>query len=398
VDAGRSSDRFDHLPYGALEIDLRGLMLMPGLINAHDHLQYALHPRIGRPPYNNYLNWGDDIHQSCADAIARPKLVPKYLRLLWGGVRNLLCGVTTVCHHDPLWPTLLDPAYPIKIVRDYGWAHSLRLATDIMKAHAATPSDGPFIVHACEGVDDVARREVCELERLGILDDRTVVVHGLALDENGVALMRRRRASLIICPSSNYFLFAHLPPSHIVRGIETVALGNDSPLSAVGDLLDEVHFAIEHCGIAPEDAFTMITSAPATVLRLRDGQGAIDLHATADLIAVRDTGETPACRLRTLSWKDVEFVMVAGSVQLVSNDVLGRLPDEVGQGLEPLVIDGVVRWLRAPVRRMVRASEAVLGKNAVSLGGRPIATPGCGRSAKAVISQSPMRAVDGVSQ
>ena len=397
VDATDASNRIDPLSPGALEIDLRGLMLMPGLINAHDHLQYALHSRIGKPPYKNYLDWGEDIHQSCVDAIARPKLVPKNLRLWWGGVRNLLCGVTTVCHHDPLWPALLDPAYPIKIVRNYGWAHSVGLAADLKNAYVATSTDSPFIVHACEGVDEVARRELCDLERLGILNDRTVVVHGLAIDESGAMLMRKRHASLILCPSSNQFLFGCLPARHVVREIELVAIGNDSPLTAVGDLLDEVHFAIEHCGIAPEDAFSMITSAAATLLRLRDGQGTIDVHAIADLIAVRDTGETPARRIRTLSWKDIELVMVAGSVQLASNNVRGRLPDEVCESLEPLVIDGEVRWLRAPIQQMIQVSEAALGTNAVTLGGRPIATLRYDKSDKALLSQPPTQRVNGMS-
>src|ERR1700723_3166841 len=40
------------------EIDLSDFLIMPGLINAHDHLQFALHPRIADPPYQNYIDWG----------------------------------------------------------------------------------------------------------------------------------------------------------------------------------------------------------------------------------------------------------------------------------------------------------------------------------------------------
>lgn len=141
----------------------------------------------------------------------------------------------------------------------------------------------------------------------------------------------------------------------------------------------------------------MITSVAATLLRLRDGQGTIDVHATADLIAVRDTGETPARRIRTLSWKDIELVMVAGSVQLASNNVRGRLPDEVCESLEPLVIDGQVRWLRAPIQQMIQVSEAALGTNAVTLGGRPIATLRYDKSDKALLSQPPTQRVNGMS-
>ena len=46
----------------------------------------------------------------------------------------------------------------------------------------------------------------------------------------------------------------------------------------------------------------------------------------ADLIAVRDTGQHSADRLDTLSMNDVELVMIGGIVQLVSEDILERLP------------------------------------------------------------------------
>ena len=39
-------------------IDLRGYMLLPGLINAHDHLEFALFPRLGKGGYNNFLRVG----------------------------------------------------------------------------------------------------------------------------------------------------------------------------------------------------------------------------------------------------------------------------------------------------------------------------------------------------
>ncbi len=37
-------------------------------------------------------------------------------------------------------------------------------------------------MHACEGIDDRAREELFKLDRLGLLDADTVLVHGLAFD------------------------------------------------------------------------------------------------------------------------------------------------------------------------------------------------------------------------
>jgi len=354
------------------DIDLSGFLLLPGLINAHDHLHFALFPRMGNPPYLNYVEWGNDIHRGFSELIARHRSVPKDVRLWWGGIRNLLCGVTTVCHHDPCWPTLQSPDFPVRVVQDYGWGHSPALGGDLRKARSATPDGCAFIVHACEGIDELAREELHKLEQLGLLDGNTVVVHGLAIDHEGVLLMRQRGASLIVCPSSNHFLFRTLPDIPLLRKIEKIALGSDSPLTAEGDFLDELRFAMQYAGISPSTAYHMATTIPAAILRLRNAEGSIEEAGRCDLIAVRDTGQGPAGRLETLSANDIEFVMIGGRIQLASETTLRRLPSSTRHGLEPLAIDGMIRWLRAPVKMLVQKAEEALGEGRVRLGNRRV--------------------------
>ena len=356
-------------------IDLGGFLLFPGFVNAHDHLQFALYPRLGNPPYRNYVEWGDDIHSKFPELIAMHRTVPKETRLWWGGLRNLLCGVTTVAHHDPLWQELRRHDFPVRVVQDYGWAHSVALGGDLVQARAATPDGQPFIVHACEGVDLRARQELWELDRIGVLDNRTVLVHGLAIDRDGVALMRARRASLIVCPSSNKFLFDQIPDLSLLSSIEHIALGNDSPLTAEGDFLDEIRFAIRCCGISPSNAHHMVTTAAATILRLGNAEGSIQESGYADLVAVRDTGLHFAERLDALSMHDVELVIVGGRVHLAADALLERLPSPAKHGLEPLSIDGSIRWLRAPVRALLDKTEQILGRGQVRLGSRDVLVP-----------------------
>ncbi len=357
------------------DIDLSGFMLLPGLINAHDHLEFSLFPRLGISPYLNYIDWGEDIHSRFPEIIAKHRAVPREIRLWWGGIRNLLCGVTTVSHHNPLWPELQREDFPVHVVQKYGWGHSLALGGDLRQARSATPEGRPFIVHACEGVDELAREELHGLDRQGLLDENTVLVHGLAIDQEGVTLMRDRRASLIICPSSNDFLFARLPDISLLSGIEKIALGSDSPLTSDGDLLDETRFAMHFCGISASTAYQMVTTTPASILRLRDAEGSIRESGVCDLIAVRDSGQDPADMLGLLSMNDVVFVMIGGRVQLASEAILERLPLTAKRGLEPLSIDGSVRWLRAPVSALLQKTEEVLGKGRVRLGGREILVP-----------------------
>jgi hypothetical protein len=360
---------------GCPEIDLSGFLLMPGLINAHDHLEFSLFPRMANPPYQNYIDWGIDIHKAFPQLIAKHRAVPKPLRLWWGGIRNLLCGATTVSHHNPLWPDIQRTDFPVRVIQEYGWGHSLALGGDLRAAHAATPVNRPFILHAGEGVDDRAGDELWQIDQLGLLDANTVLVHGLAIDDKGIQLMRNRGASLIVCPSSNKFLFGKIPDLPVLGQLDNVALGNDSPLTAHGNLLDEINFAIHLCNISPEIAYRMVTEAPAAILRLRHSEGSLKVSGISDIIAVRDTGHSTPERLRSLSIVDIEFVMLGGHIQLASEDVLHRLPSSAKQGLEPLCIDGILRWLRAPVKELLQKTEDILGVGEVRLGGKPITIP-----------------------
>src|SRR6516225_472100 len=43
-------------------VDLSGYLLLPGLINSHDHLEFSLFPKLGRGPYCNAEHWARDIY------------------------------------------------------------------------------------------------------------------------------------------------------------------------------------------------------------------------------------------------------------------------------------------------------------------------------------------------
>jgi cytosine/adenosine deaminase-related metal-dependent hydrolase len=349
-------------------VDLRGYLILPGLVNAHDHLEFALFPRLGNGPYQNARQWADDIQANEAATIATHRAVPKQTRLWWGGVRNLLCGVTTVCHHNPMDAVLLSDAYPVRVLSRFGWEHSLGLAHDIPSSLKQTHEDAPFILHACEGVDAEAARELWELDKLGALEERSVLVHALALDSAGAALVNERGAAVIICPSSNDFLFGKVPSGQRLGILGRLALGSDSPLTACGDLLDEIRFTAKSCGISMQHLYALVTHASASILRLQDGEGTLRPAARADLIAVRDRMGDPAEVLGALTWREVELVLRGGRVQLASQEIFDRLSASDREGLSPLMVEGVVRWLRAPIADMLRAAEAVLGEGAVRLG------------------------------
>jgi cytosine/adenosine deaminase-related metal-dependent hydrolase/ubiquinone/menaquinone biosynthesis C-methylase UbiE len=355
----------------ASTVDLTGYFLLPGLINAHDHLEFSLFPNLGNGPYQNSIQWASDIHRTQVSTITQHCSVSKPTRLLWGAIRNLLCGVTTVCHHNPVSPDLLDPAFPVRVLADFGWAHSLPFARKLATDFEQTPPDLPFILHAGEGVDEMSARDVFDLDRMGILDERTVLVHGLALAPEAISLLNRRGAALIICPTSNQFLFNVSLSSASIHSLKTVVLGSDSPLTAAGDLLDEIRFAHTRIGLEADILYDMVTTRAGEVLRLRNGEGRLIPGSIADIIAVPDAGRSPAETLAQLTLAQVELVILSGRVQLASRCLFERLPEALRDGLQPLDIDGLQRWVRAPINTMLAEARRVLGNN-IQLGGKRV--------------------------
>jgi ubiquinone/menaquinone biosynthesis C-methylase UbiE len=351
------------------DVDLHGYLLFPGLVNAHDHLEFALFPRLGRPLYKNAVDWALDIQANENETIALHKQVPKDVRLWWGGIRNLLCGATTVCHHNQFDPLLQNQDFPVRVVANYGWAHSVAFATDIASALKRTALDEPFFIHACEGVDQTSADELEVLDAIGAIEERSVLVHGLALDDTGAMLLNQRRASLIICPSSNHYLFGKTLTSGQLRSIERLAIGSDSPLTANGDLLDELRFARFACNLSAEELYGLVTDRAVRVVRLSRGEGTLRATALADLIAIRHRIGTSSTILTESSWRDVELVLIGGIVQLASSQIFDRLPTKLKKGLSPLVVEGELRWLRAPVSNLLDSAESVLGRGNVRIGG-----------------------------
>jgi cytosine/adenosine deaminase-related metal-dependent hydrolase/ubiquinone/menaquinone biosynthesis C-methylase UbiE len=352
-------------------LELTGYLLLPGLINAHDHLEFGLFPNIGAGPYQNAAQWAHDIHSSEASLIARHRRVPKPVRLWWGAIRNLLCGVTTVCHHNPVTQELVDPEFPIRVITDFGWAHSLSLEPQLANKFAECRADLPFILHVAEGVDEESMQEVFALDRMHTLDQRTVLVHGLACTPEAVALINQRRAALVLCPTSNEFLFGRSPSLAFIRSIDAVVLGSDSPLTGAGDLLDEVRFARSHIGLDANSVYGMVTNRAAEVLRLRQGEGRLWPGSVADIVAVRDIGFSPAETLAQLTIEQVELVIVAGRVQLASPSLLERLPITLREGMQLFEVNGHLRWVRAPINKLLAGAEEAL-RSDLRVGGKRV--------------------------
>lgn len=364
ADAGRL--RFGVHCDGATAVDLDGFLILPGLINAHDHLEFNLFPRLGRGPYPNATVWAEDIYRPDEPPVREQLRIPKRLRLMWGGIKNLVAGVTSVLHHNPYEAPVFDQGFPVRVIKHFGWAHSLHFSGDVAGAWARTPEDAPFVIHACEGTDLQSAEEINRLDSMGMLGPATVLVHGVGLDGDGIALMRRRGAALIWCPSSNHFTLGRtLSPEVLDSGIP-IALGTDSALTAAGDLIDELDLA--RTFVAPDRLYRMVTDEAARILRLN--AGAIRESGAADVVIVRDRGQTPAEALPGLR---PEAVLIGGRIKLISEALADRFAPHLPQELQTLEIRDRGRWLiDCDVTTLFGAVKAVLGPD-IRLAGREVA-------------------------
>lgn len=349
-------------------IDLCGFAVLPGLINAHDHLEFALFPRLGKGRYSNASQWAQDIYHPAEEPIASLCSIDKSVRLWWGGIRNLLSGVTTVCHHNEYSP-VFDHNFPVRILREYRWAHSLCFERDVRSKVGAKNEKEPFFIHLAEGTDADAQDELKELDRLGLLTARTVLIHALGVNESGWELMRKRGASVVWCPSSNLFLFGQTLTAEQLTSAPKLALGSDSPLTCAGDLLDEMSLASSIDGVSPNTLYGFVTQNAARMANLQNGEGAIRPGSIADLVALGSGAGSPAEALTNSSFRNIELVMLGGRVKLVSNKLKERVSRKWTCKLEPIRIDGVLRWIDAPVKKLLRATEAALGDD-IRLGGK----------------------------
>ena len=317
-------------------VDLRGAIVLPGLINAHDHLELNHYGRLkGRDRYENASAWIDDMRpRLTADpAIRSERAHPLIERLFIGGLKNLLAGVTTVAHHNPFYPEMRR-TMTVRVVRRYGWAHSFLLERqpagargepggDVACRSRATPADVPFVLHLAEGVDDEARGELPRLEALGCLRPNTVIVHGVAIDGDGWRRVAEAGAGLVWCPASNEFLFGRSVPVRTLLDDEarhgghdeprrvTVALGTDSRVTGSRDLLDELRAARDAAPVSASELLRMVTTSAATLLR-QPRSGRITVGGPADLVVIPPFDEEPAAALLQTARRDVRLVMVGG--------------------------------------------------------------------------------------
>ena len=377
ADGGASSVRFgarileiDGQPRrGDAVVDLEGAFVLPALINAHDHLELNHYGRLKcRERYGNALEWINDLRPRLqGDGWIRARTAqPLAARLFIGGLKNLLAGTTTVAHHNPRYREI-GRAFPVRVVRRYGWAHSFALERspvgargevggDVCQRYRTTPARLPFIVHLAEGVDAAAAGEFGRLESARCVESNTVLVHGVALTKEEWKRMVWRGASLVWCPASNAFLFGRTPPVRQFLDVSDAArghlcLGSDSRITGARDLLDELRAAAVAAPLTSRELLRLVTKVPARILDLPD-LGRVTPGARADLIVLPSARNDHADALLDASRRDLTLVTMDGQ-PMVGAALFAPVFQARGVHSEQILVDGVPRLAEARLARAI---------------------------------------------
>lgn len=211
-------------------------------------------------------------------------------------------------------------------------------------AELSAERDLPVQIHLSETEQEVqdclaeyGERPAFYLDRLGLLNERTVLAHGVWLDPDELALISERRATVVTNPVANMKLavggvFPHpaARAAGVAVGLGTDGAGSNDSLDLLADLktfaLAQKHAASDPTAIDAAEAWAVATGARAPRL----GATALEPGAPADFLLLRadapelGIGELTADLVYAASGSVVDTTVVAGRVLMRGGEVPGQ--------------------------------------------------------------------------
>lgn len=327
-------------------VDLGDVAILPGLVNAHTHLELSwMRSRI--PPSDSMPAWASRLMTLRRDQEIEPSTpIVEAIRevraagtALVGDVTNTLApydlladselgGVVfkellgfNAANPDQMVASTrveLEALTPLAWLRPSVAPHApYSVSPALFRAIARAAGDRPMSVHIGESVDEMqflrdgtgAWRELLGrlgtwndewqpplcgpveyLDRLGLVNERLIAVHGTQLDDGELARLAAAGATLVTCPRSNRWTGAGTPPvgrfyeSGVRLAIGTDSLASVEDLNVFGELAEVRRIAPQ---VPARRLLESATIAGAAALGFAEDFGSIEPGKRADLIAVR---------------------------------------------------------------------------------------------------------------
>lgn len=163
-------------------------------------------------------------------------------------------------------------------------------------------------------------------DRFGLLDERTVLAHGVWLTEEELDLLARRGSRIAHCPNSNLFLGSGLFRLHHVRdaGV-TVGLGTDIGAGTTPSMFTAMADAykvqqVQNISLSPFELWYLATLGGAKALSLDGETGSLEPGKSADFLAL-DLHATPLISMRSDRASSIEDLL-AGLIFMADDRVV----------------------------------------------------------------------------
>ena len=351
VEAGRFSDLRGRIP-GADIVDHPDCVLMPGLVNAHIHLELSHLAHLAQQceslPFVDWLETmlaererlgavgtvveeaarktlqdqyatgvialGDIGNTPLAHALTNEfaGILFPFLEYLGLGRRSLVPALKKLARHgDDIACTAHAPysTHPELIRALKKRADGLGFMFPIHVAEPACEIDllgkgrgeladflrqRGFYENVFQGAAIDITGSVRYLHSLGVLDAKTICVHGVHVSKDEIGLLAQAGAKVCLCPGSNRFLQVGRAPvtDYLAAGI-LPGLGTDSAASNPKLSIWQEMCCItkDHPAVAPMTILKMATIGGAKTLGIEAGYGTLEPGKNAALLAV----SVPAC-------------------------------------------------------------------------------------------------------
>jgi cytosine/adenosine deaminase-related metal-dependent hydrolase len=301
-----------------LRIEFENAIAFPGLINSHDHLDFNLFPQMGNRIYNNYLEWGKDIHIQNKETIDAVLKIPLHLRTQWGLYKNLLNGVTTVVNHG----AKLNIQNPfITVLQNNHSLHSIQFEKYWrLKLNNFFAKKQPYVIHAGEGTDEMAHKEIDTLIKMNFLNKNVFTVHGVAMDEE----QAKNFKGLVWCPDSNFFLLNATADIKRLKTKTRILFGTDSTLTADWNLWNHLRLARKTELMNDHELFNTLTKTPSIAWE-QNHIGAISINKNADLVIAKSVGSKGFEAFYSLNPQDFQLILHEGKIRLFDEEIKDQL-------------------------------------------------------------------------